>query len=94
MIALARDMEVLAEVTHLIENSNGFALLKAEAMKKIAAVEDSLTRLLFRTATEVDPLRVEYDRGFRQGVLYALEALPNELAAELRRTLKKEVDSA
>lgn len=89
-------METLEEVTRLVEDSRGFALLKEQARIKIASVESSLTKLIFRTSTQVDPLRVEYDRGFRQGVIYALEALPNEIVAEFTKKLKaiKEVDSA
>lgn len=87
---LARDREVLERVSVLAEGRNrDFELLKGEALKKLERVERSLTRLLFTTAVEVDPKRVEYDRGFRQGVMYVIEGLPNEIAAEFRRELGK-----
>lgn len=71
--------------------------LKEEGRRKIVRVESSMTRLLFTSSAEIDPKRVEYDRGFRQGIMYILEGLPNEVALEWNAFLKaaqteKEVD--
>lgn len=80
-------MNTLVEVTTMVHQSPGFALLKQEATKKIEAHQNALMRLIFRTNADVDPKRVEYDRGFTQGVVYALEALPNEIGIELAKRL-------
>lgn len=88
-----RSRETLDRVSQMAESYRPFELLKDEAFKKLERVENSLTKLLFRTSTEIDPLKIEYDRGFRQGVIYALEGLPNEIAAEWQRLLKQESDT-
>ena len=83
---MARDMETLELVSRL-EGHRGFELLKEEAQKKVQGVEQSLTRLLFNTSAEVSPTRVEYDRGFKQGVRYALQGLPHEIQVEFKKRL-------
>lgn len=68
--------------------------LKGEAEKKLLRNEESVSKLVFRTRTPVDPVEVEYFRGFRQGVKYVLEGLPNEIQAEFKRFLaEKESES-
>lgn len=37
----------------------------------------------------MDPLEVEYFRGFRQGVMYVLDGLPNGAKSEVQRIEKK-----
>ena len=64
----------------------GFALLREAAKTRVERTQNSLMRLIFKTGTEIDPLRVEYDRGFSQGVAFALEGLPNEIYAEWLKT--------
>ncbi len=56
-------------------------------------MEDSIDRLLFRTRTPVDPIEIEYFRGFRQGVMYVLDGLPNEITAQFERELAKDKES-
>ena len=56
-------------------------------------MEASIDRLLFRTRTVVDPIEIEYFRGFRQGVMYVLEGLPNEITAQFKRELAKDKES-
>lgn len=56
-------------------------------------MEASIDRLLFRTRTVVDPIEIEYFRGFRQGVMYVLEGLPNEITAQFERELAKDKES-
>lgn len=65
----------------------GWEALKEFADQKIARVEKSLTRLLFTSAAPVDPLRVEYDRGFRQGVKWILEAAPVEAQVAYKKAI-------
>ena len=60
--------------------------LKDEANKRLERYEGSISRLLFKTRSEVDPTEIEFYRGFRQGVFYVLEGLPNEILAELKRS--------
>ena len=75
----------------------GFALLREAVLERIAKHEAAFTRLVFRTAEAIDPERVAFDRGFRQGLMFAIEGLPNEIYAEWKRTLKEreeEADSA
>jgi hypothetical protein len=59
-------------------------LFRAEVEKKLQANEDTINRLVFRTRTEIDPLEIEYFRGFRQGVTFALEGLPNKILSEYK----------
>lgn len=86
---MARDERTLSLVTGLLEDG-AWKVFREEALKKVVSHEASLNRLIFRTRTEVDPVEVEYFRGFRQGVMYVLDGLPNELRAEFERGLKKE----
>ncbi|HSG26920.1 MAG TPA: hypothetical protein VLA34_00470, partial [Candidatus Krumholzibacterium sp.] len=60
---------------------------------KLVRMEDSIDRLLFRTRTPVDPIEIEYFRGFRQGVMYVLDGLPNEITAQFERELAKDKES-
>lgn len=85
---MARDRLVLERVSALLDHG-GFKALREEALKKLAANEDSINRLLFRTRTPVDPIEVEYFRGFRQGVMFVLDALPNQIKAEFDKALKE-----
>ena len=52
-------------------------------------MEKALSRMIFYTRAEVDPIEVEYFRGFRQGVKYILDGLPGEIQAEFKRELAK-----
>ena len=91
MIPLPRDITTLERITSL-EGHTGFAALIQECDNKIAKMQGSITRLLFRTRTPLDPIEIEYFRGFRQGVLYATSILPEEAKAEFLAELapKKE----
>jgi hypothetical protein len=73
----------------MLQDHVGFAALVQEADNKINKMEGSLTRLLFRTRTPMDPIEVEYFRGFRQGVLYVTSILPEEAKGEFIRALAK-----
>lgn len=88
---MARDQIVLERLARLLDNPS-FELLKEEALRKVERNEDSVRRLIFKTMSPVDPLQIQYDRGFSQGVHYALEALPHEILAEFKRGLSKERD--
>ena len=68
----------------------GWKDFREEALKKVRKHEESVTRLLFRTRSPVDPLEVEYDRGFYQGVLYVLDGLPNTMKKEWEVLLREE----
>lgn len=67
----------------------GWNTFRERALEKLAKNEASVTRLLFRTRTEVDPIEVEFFRGFRQGVMFLLDGLPNTIRAEYERALKE-----
>lgn len=84
---MARDARTLSLVTGLLEDG-AWKALREEALKKVVSHERSLTSLLFKTRTPVDPIEVEYFRGFRQGVMYVLDGLPNAIKAEFERGLK------
>lgn len=68
----------------------GWQKLCSEADKKLSSNEDAITRLIFRTRTEVDPIELEYFRGFRQGVKYVLDGLPNTIKKEFQQELDKQ----
>lgn len=76
----------------MLQEHVGFHALCQEADNKLNKMQDSITRLLFRTRTAVDPIEIEYFRGFRQGVKYVTSILPEEAKAEFERELapKKE----
>ena len=82
-------MRILSLIAGLLEDG-AWKALREEALKKVASHEASLNRLIFRTRTEINPVEVEYFRGFRQGVMYVLDGLPNEIRDEFERGLKKE----
>lgn len=84
---MAREMRELGLIDDLVSQA-GWKVLREEALKKVDKHEESVMRLLFRTRTAVDPIEVEYDRGFRQGVMFVLDGLPNTLQAEFQRRLK------
>jgi len=85
---LKRDERTLSLISGLLEDG-AWKVFREEALKKVVSHEDSLNRLLFRTRTPVDPVEVEYFRGFRQGVMYVLDGLPNAIKAEFERGLKE-----
>lgn len=84
-----RDEKTLSRMLGVFDEP-GFADYREQALQKLQANEASIIRLLFRTRTEVDASEIEYFRGFRQGVMYMLDGLPNQLRAEYERLLKKE----
>ena len=86
---MARDMETLDLVSRLADGHRGFELLKKEALKKVEKNEESVSRLVFRTRAELPMEEIEYSRGFRQGVMYVIHGLPNEIKAEFKRKLKE-----
>ena len=91
---LPREPQVLESIVRLAELPH-WQRLKDEAQKKLERNEDTVYRLLFKTRSPVDPLEIEYFRGFRQGVTYVLEALPYEALQELKKLnedTNKEVD--
>lgn len=83
---MAREMRDLGLVTDLITTA-GWRVLREEALAKVARHEESVKRLLFRTRTPVDPVEIEYDRGFQQGVMFVLDGLPNAMRTEFQRRL-------
>lgn len=83
-----RDEQTLSLVTGMLEEP-AWKVFREEALKKVVSHEESLNRLLFRTRTEVNPVEVEYFRGFRQGVMYVLDGLPNAMRSEFERLLKE-----
>lgn len=85
---MARDLQTLERI-HLLKDHVGFQALREEAQRKLERSEAAISRLLFRTRSQVDPLEVEYYRGFRQGVMYVLDGLPNNALAEFEKELAK-----
>lgn len=83
---MPREMRDLAMVGEMVATAP-WRVLREEALKKVTKHEESVQRLLFRTRTPVDPIEVEYDRGFYQGVMYVLDGLPNTMKAEFQRRL-------
>jgi len=91
---LPRDPQVLESIVRLAELPH-WQRLKEETQKKLEKNEDTVVRLLFKTRSPVDPLEIEYFRGFRQGVMYVLEGLPNQARDEYKKLIEgtnKEVD--
>lgn len=86
---MARDEQALGLVSAMIETA-AWKALREEAMKKVASHEESVKRLLFRTRSPVDPVEIEYSRGFYQGVIYVLDGLPNTMKAEFEKLLRDE----
>ena len=80
-----RDLGLVADLV----TTAGWNVLREEAMTKVARHEESVKRLLFRSTTPIDPVKIEYDRGFYQGVMYVLDGLPNAMGAEFSRRLKE-----
>lgn len=68
----------------------GWAKLQDEAEKKIASHRKMWTGLIFRSRTELDPLEIEYYRGFEQGVEWILQGLPAAVKRELQEELSKQ----
>ena len=94
LIRLPRDPQVLESIARLAELPH-WQRLKEETQKKLEKNEDTVVRLLFKTRSPVDPLEIEYFRGFRQGVMYVLEGLPNQARDEYKKLIEgtnKEVD--
>lgn len=85
---MKRDERTLSLLSGLLEDG-AWKALREEALKKVASQEKTLNSLLFRTRTPVDPIEIEYFRGFRQGVMYVLDGLPNAIKAEFERGLKE-----
>lgn len=81
---MAREMRDLGLVVELVTTA-AWRVLREEALAKVAKHEESVNKLLFRTRTPVDPIEIEYDRGFRQGVLYVIDGLPNAMRTEFLR---------
>ena len=91
---LPREPQVLESIVRLAELPH-WQRLKDEARKKLESNESSISRLLFKTRSPVDPVEIEYFRGFRQGVMYVLEGLPNQARDEYKKLIEgtnKEVD--
>jgi len=91
---LPREPQVLESIVRLAELPH-WQRLKDEAQKKLERNEDTVYRLLFKTRSPVDPLEIEYFRGFRQGVMYVLEGLPNQARDVYKKLIEgtnKEVD--
>jgi hypothetical protein len=80
------EMRDLGLVTDMVDSA-GWKVLRDAALAKVARHEDSVIRLLFRSSTPLDPVKIEYDRGFRQGVMFVLDGLPNAMQAEFKRRL-------
>lgn len=74
----------------LLQEHVGFHALQQEAENKLGKMEQSINSLLYRTRTPIDPIEVEYFRGFRQGVKYVIDALPKEIQAEFKRELAQQ----
>lgn len=73
--------------------------LREAATTRLERIEASQARLLFKTRSKLDPQEVieeiEFYRGFRQGVMFVLDGLPNTAERELKELLndnEKEVD--
>jgi hypothetical protein len=81
-------MEVLESITRLATLPH-WQRLKDEALKKLEGQERTVSHLVFKTRSAIDPIEIEYFRGFRQGVMYVLEGLPNGAQLELERRLKQ-----
>lgn len=59
--------------------------LRDEVEKKLASHEGQVSRLVFKTRSPIDPLEIEYFRGFRQGVMYVLDGLPNSALEAIKK---------
>lgn len=69
--------------------------LRDVAIRRLERFEGSISRVLFKSRSEVDPLEIEFYRGFRQGVFYVLDGLPNTAIDQLKKLAddnEKEVD--
>jgi hypothetical protein len=90
---LDRSPEVIESIVRLTELPH-WQRLKDEANKHLERFERSLSRALFRSRSEPDLAEIEYARGFRQGVTYVLEGLPNTILEEWKtlNAEEKEVD--
>lgn len=84
-----RDRRTLEAVERMVESYDGWALFKAEAYEQLGLKEAIIDRLIHKSRAPVDPIEIEYFRGFRQGVIYVLDALPHELVAALPRLLEQ-----
>lgn len=93
MIQLARDIRTLELVSALPE-LEGFKALREEALRKVDRNESSVARLIFRSRADINPVEIEYSRGFRQGVMYVIDGLPNEIIKEFHRELHKLAEEA
>ncbi len=87
-----RSIEALESIVRLIQLPH-WQRFREEASKKLEKHESEVSRLVFKSRTPVDPIEIEYFRGFRQGVMYVLDGLPNEAAKELERKLKQMKES-
>lgn len=81
-----RSLEDLESIVRLTELAH-WPRLRAAVLDKLARHEESVSKVVFKTRTPVDPIEIEYARGFRQGVMYVLEGLPNQAKLELARRL-------
>lgn len=86
MIALENRLEILESIIRLSELPH-WERLRGEAISKIERNEASVSKVVFRSRTPIDPIEIEYSRGFRQGVMYVIDALPRQAKAELIRRL-------
>lgn len=82
-----RDRHTLEAVERMVTTYTGWQLFKEEALEQLERKQDTINRLVHTTRSPIDPIEIEYFRGFRQGVKYVLEGLPNELVAALPRLL-------
>lgn len=62
-----------------------WATFRDEAEAKLEKHENVINHVVHKTRDPVDPLEIEYFRGFRQGVKYLLYAMPAAARAELDR---------
>jgi len=83
-----RDPETLELVSRL-PKLRSFQLLQNEALKAKERHFATLAKMLMKTRKPVPELEIEYDRGFWNGVEWALEKLPNGVTKEFERLLEQ-----
>ena len=92
-----RSLETMDDIVSLTRTPQ-WKVLVQEAEKKLRRFENTLSYQLFKSRSPVDVAEVEYYRGFRKGVMYVLEDLPNTVQVQLAKKLAeldaemKEVD--
>lgn len=86
MIQLEDRTVILESIVRLSELPH-WERLRGEALGKVERNETSVSKIIFRSRSSIDPIEIEYSRGFRQGVMYVIDALPRQAKAELTRRL-------